>query len=157
MLSAANSDSRLARASSEERARLILSGLTLALVVLILDQGVDVGAGQLRPGFGEESCWFTSCTRALAIFLYAPISAMLLTNLALFVFAAVKLYQMQRNIRESRRRSGFSSGTQSVKRMVSAEEESENVKRRFIRQISTVSQRFSSKKSRPSYDALKEK
>ena len=80
-----------------------------------------------------------------------------IATLALFVFAAVKLYQMQRNIRESRRRSGFSSGTQSVKRMVSAEEESENVKRRFIRQISTVSQRFSSKKSRPSYDALKEK
>ena len=23
-----------------------------------------------RPGFGEESCWFTSCSRALSVFLY---------------------------------------------------------------------------------------
>ena len=22
------------------------------------------------PGFGEESCWFTSCSKALSIFLY---------------------------------------------------------------------------------------
>ena len=43
--------------------------LAMAVVVLALDRTLDRGHAW-RPGFGEESCWFTSCSNALSIFLY---------------------------------------------------------------------------------------
>ena len=43
--------------------------LLMATVVITLDRALTKGH-IWRPGFGEESCWFTSCSKALSIFLY---------------------------------------------------------------------------------------
>lgn len=52
-----------------------------AAAVVALDRSVDFRRGAapqrwsaavllFRPGFGEESCWFTSCSKSLSLFLY---------------------------------------------------------------------------------------
>ena len=70
-----------------------------ALLLLAVDlASYFVDDVHFRPGFGEESCWFTSCSGALSLFLYGPIGLFMGCNICLFGFAAVKLRQMQRNV-----------------------------------------------------------
>lgn len=106
--------------------------------------------------------------------IFSPISLLLLFNVIMFVFAAMKLFQMQSRVRDGKRRSGLTTQASSEAKRKSLggaaqpppasseddvdadEEERTRMKRRFIRQISTVSQKFSQKK-RANYAALKEK
>ena len=49
--------------------------LIMFVIVLTIDRSMDYENEEsfisaIRPGFGEEACWFTSCSSALSIFLY---------------------------------------------------------------------------------------
>ena len=82
--------------------------LLLCTVALLVDRlatmyGHDSLAYRIRPGFGEDSCWFTECSMSLEVFLYGPIVVSLAINLAHFTFSAWKLSKMQTQIRETRR------------------------------------------------------
>lgn len=105
----------------------LMSILVLVLDRMVLNLGLD--ASSWRPGFGEESCWFTSCTSALTYFLYLPICLMLLTNISFFAYAASKLGGMQRRIREARSESKPGSDYETLSR------------RKFVKQVSILSNR----------------
>ena len=34
------------------------------------EDGAEGSSVRYDPGFGEESCWFSSCSKALSLFLY---------------------------------------------------------------------------------------
>ncbi|XP_059078754.1 G-protein coupled receptor Mth-like isoform X2 [Tigriopus californicus] len=113
--------------------------LLMATLVLALDRNIfnlDSDASNWRPGFGEESCWFTSCSNALTYFLYIPITGMLLTNVSFFTYAAVKLGGMQRRIREARPESKRGSDHENPNR------------RKFVRQVSILSNKSAGSKNK---------
>jgi hypothetical protein len=94
---------------------------------------------------------------------FSPISIAIAINMALFIFAAVKLYQMQSRVRSGKRRSGISgrSGTDAKRQSAGrssgdASEVEDERKKRFIRQMSTVSTKFA-QKNMVNLEALREK
>ncbi|XP_059098467.1 uncharacterized protein LOC131892660 [Tigriopus californicus] len=122
--------------------------LLMATLVLALDRNIfnlDSDASNWRPGFGEESCWFTSCSNALTYFLYIPITGMLLTNVSFFTYAAVKLGGMQRRIREARPESKRGSDHENPNR------------RKFAKQVSILSNKSVGSKNKAKLKANRDR
>ena len=51
----------------------------------------DVPIFQLRPGFAEDNCWFSICSRGITVFLYIPVSLALILNFIFFSISAWKI------------------------------------------------------------------
>jgi len=73
--------------------------LTSTLITLIFDKGVSPTSTpylfKYRPGFAEESCWFTRCSWGLLVFFYTPIGLLIVTNLGLFIFTVRRLKRLR--------------------------------------------------------------
>ena len=74
-----------------------IAGFGLAMVLTIVTIMVDLGARNkkdwadwkaYRPGFAEQSCWFSTSANGITIFFYLPILLALATNFGLFGYSA---------------------------------------------------------------------
>jgi len=71
--------------------------LLMTSIILIIDN-IELIDKRFQVGMGEESCWFKYQNHSLSelIYLYSPLSVILVFNLSFYSVTAYKIYSVQK-------------------------------------------------------------
>lgn len=94
---------------SSERKRFILFSiyafgvLVIILVITLLMDFTDLILKEFRPQFGQERCWIKNDRVLEGIFVYAPISTIIIVNTVLYSITAFKINKIQQETKVVRK------------------------------------------------------
>lgn len=73
-------------------------GIPLALtgIVYVIDKTVSVEYNDYKPLIGVRGCWIQQNRIVEAIYIYTPISIIMIVNVVLYSITALKIYKVQR-------------------------------------------------------------
>ncbi|XP_068085479.1 probable G-protein coupled receptor Mth-like 1 isoform X2 [Anabrus simplex] len=68
--------------------------LIMLAVAMVMDLHPDISDDYIKPKFGDQKCWFDQNKSALYYFV-GPIAFLLVCNIALFLFTAIRIRQLK--------------------------------------------------------------